>query len=119
MIRAGTLIIVLLLSWSSSASAQVAPTETQKQLNRQAYQKMADGSYEAAIDLYLQSIEKGPLNVTWLNLGRAYQKSGQCADAYAAFENVSSAPRVEKPSPEVVADTLERFREQLEDWRRQ
>lgn len=106
--------LVLALLWSASVSAQITPTDEQKELNRQAYQSMANGDHDAAIDMYLRSLQAGELNVTWLNLGRAYQKSGQCRDAFQAYEKVEDAPQVQNPVPEVVNDSLARFLGELE-----
>lgn len=109
-----TLIIITLL-WSAPLAAQIAPTSEQKKLNRRAYESMAQGDHQDAIEAYLRSLELGELNVTWLNLGRAYQKSGECEKAFDAYDHVSDAPPVEKPGPEVVASSLERFRGELDE----
>jgi hypothetical protein len=106
--------LIIALLWSVPVAAQVEPTPEQKKLNREAYKSMAQKDHEAAIDAYLRSLERGELNVTWLNLGRAYQKSGQCQKAFEAYEHVPDAPQVAKPGPEVVASSLEKFLAELE-----
>ena len=80
----------------------VEPTERQYELNDEALSQMSDGEYAKAASLLQESLHIQPLNITYLNLGRSYQKMDRCKDARAALEKVQSAPRVEKPEPKLI-----------------
>ncbi|MGM0558109.1 MAG: tetratricopeptide repeat protein [Myxococcota bacterium] len=95
-------------AFSTTAAAQssdaeyVEPTERQLELNDAALSHMNDGEYAKAASLMQESLHIGPLNVTYLNLGRSYQKMDRCKDARAALEKVESAPKLRSPEPEFV-----------------
>lgn len=80
----------------------VEPTEKQYELNDEALSQMSNGEYAKAASLLQESLHIQPLNITYLNLGRSYQKMDRCEDARAALEKVASAPRVKKPPPELI-----------------
>lgn len=52
--------------------------------------------------------------MTYLNLGRAYQKLGNCDQARDAFDRALSAPRVEQPSPAFVQRKVSEYRAELD-----
>jgi len=85
----------------------------QQRLNADAVKAMADGDYETAIEKLEASLEISELNVTWLNLGRAYAKAGRCQDALVAYDKMAVAPRVDEPPPEKLYEVLTRFRNEL------
>ena len=90
------------------------PTREQIRLNKKALDFLRSGQREAAVDAFRQSLAEGELNITWLNLGRALLKGGQCAEAREAFGHVRGAPQVKKPAPEKVEAALSRFMGELE-----
>jgi tetratricopeptide (TPR) repeat protein len=87
----------------------------QKQLNESGVKAIIDGDYEKAIELFNQSLELGELNVTYLNLGRAYAKLGRCNDALEKYDRMAVAPRVSSPTPEELYEILTRYRSELFD----
>jgi hypothetical protein len=136
---AGVLLACVLLSTSSTALAQsdgsqpekadqtdrtdhtdktatadqldtVEPSAEQASVNEKAVRAIDAGDYVVAINLLEESAFRQPLNVTWLNLGRAYQLSGRCQKARGAFDRVDGAPAVAQPSPAFVAKKLAEYR---------
>ena len=93
--------------------AEEEPTEEQRQLDEKAYRAMKAGDTAAAIRHYRASLEIKPLNVTYLNLGRVFQKRGECEEAWTHYDAVETAPRVSKPSPTAVHSALEKYRSEL------
>lgn len=91
----------------------VSGTEGQEELNEQGVKAIVDGNYPAAIRLFKSSLDLGELNITYLNLGRAYQKAMRCEDALKAYNDVEAAPRVEQPSPSQISAALEKYRAEL------
>jgi hypothetical protein len=91
---------------SSPAAAQssefVEPTDRQLELNDEALSHMNDGEYAKAASLMQESLHIGPLNITYLNLGRSYQKMDRCSDAREALQKVESAPKVRSPEPDFI-----------------
>jgi len=108
-------LLFLLASVEALADSRSARKRKRKQrdLNNAAIEAMVDGEHEKAIGLLEESLELGELNVTWLNLGRAYAKVGRCADALEAYDRMAVAPRVDEPPPEVLYDVLAKYRKEL------
>lgn len=75
------------------------PTPEQQNLNDQAVQALTEENYAKAISYLEEALYIGGLNVSYLNLGRAYQRLGNCRKAKEALRKVPEAPRVEKPAP--------------------
>ena len=111
--RRALVVLVLLTAYPSIGLAQVEPTEEQLNLDVHAFEAMAAGEHETAIADYRSSLEIQELNVVWLNLGRAYQKAGQCAEAWDAFSRVDAAPVVADPPSDVVLETRDTYRAEL------
>lgn len=103
------------LAWGGAAQAQGSAREraTQKQLNDQATQAASAGEYAKAILFLRSALELGELNVTYLNLGRAYQLNGDCAEARDAYARALDAPPVPNPPPALVRQAIERFQGEL------
>jgi len=106
-------VVALSLLIALPATAQNAPSDKQRQLNRDAYSAMNQGQTDVAVQLYEESLAIAPLNVTYLNLGRAHQKAGRCDEAWSAFDSVPTAPTVEKPAPDKIAAAHVKFTDEL------
>ena len=89
--------------------AQTRVRKEQKRLDAEARSAVKRGDYEVAIDLLERSLELGELNITYLNLGRAYFHADLCTESIHAYSRVPFAPQVDNPPPEAIAKTLSRF----------
>ncbi len=85
----------------------------QQKLNEQGVRAIIKKDYALAIALLEESSDIGELNVTYLNLGRAYQKMGDCKMARETFAKVETAPKVANPSPKLIAKKLQEYRDEL------
>ncbi len=94
------------------AKAQASPDQVK--LNSAAVEAILAKDYAKAARLLEASIELGPLNVTWLNLGRAYQKLGKCKKARKAYLSVVTAPAVAQPPSKLVNAKAEQYLDELD-----
>ncbi|QDG49504.1 hypothetical protein FIV42_01750 [Persicimonas caeni] len=94
--------------------AQANPSDDQVKLNQSAVEAILAEDYEKAAGLLEASLELGQLNVTWLNLGRAYQKLGRCDEARKAYLSVVTAPAVDEPPAKLINAKAEQYLEELE-----
>jgi tetratricopeptide (TPR) repeat protein len=123
-------VLVALLSHGPSALAQdsssaadpaeqvdgpVEPTEEQKALNDKGVKALIAKDYERAVALLNESLALGEFNITYLNLGRAYQKLGQCEEARNAYLSAVSAPAVEEPAQRIVDAKADQYLTELEE----
>lgn len=113
------LVLALACCWPMAASAQggdniVQPTEAQFQLYEEGFEAFRAEDYAKAIDLFKASLHLGELNITYLNLGRAYYKAGRCVEARKAYDKVPGAPQISEPTPVQVLGKLEEYRKDLE-----
>ena len=124
--RVGMILVVLAVSIvvSSSASAQetddeqpefAESTEQVQKLNDQAVSAIITGNYPRAIALLEESRQIAESNIVYLNLGRAYQKIGNCKKAREALEKVSTAPIVKDPSPQFVQEKADQYLAEVEE----
>lgn len=104
---------LILTSGPTIGLAQTSASTAQDELNQRGVEAIIDGKYDAAIRLFKSSLDLGPLNITYLNLGRAYQKANQCNEALDAYNVVQSSPAVESPSSDEIAAALEKYRAEL------
>ncbi|MFP4596685.1 MAG: tetratricopeptide repeat protein [Persicimonas sp.] len=95
--------------------AESEPSGDQVRLNQAAVEAIVAEDFEKAAKLLESSLELGEHNVTWLNLGRAYQKLGRCKDAKNAYLSAVSAPAVKEPSPKLVNAKAEQYLEEVEE----
>ncbi|MGM0557642.1 MAG: hypothetical protein ACQEVA_14760 [Myxococcota bacterium] len=95
--------------------AFVTPSPEQRDLNERAFEAMSYEEYARAASYLEEALSIGELNVSYLNLGRAYQKMGECEKARAALDSVSDAPKVERPSPEFVERKAADYLDELPD----
>jgi hypothetical protein len=100
---------------TSEPQQSVRPSDKQLELNNRAVRKIVRGDYAAAVALLEESLTLGKLNVTYLNLGRAYQKLERCEEAERALDRAKTAPAVPEPSPEVIARKIRDYREALSE----
>jgi tetratricopeptide (TPR) repeat protein len=110
------LFLAVLVTIPESAFAQASDAEyttEQQKLNEKGVRAIISKDYVLAIAVLEESAAIGELNVTYLNLGRAYQKLGDCQAARAAYEKAKAAPKVRAPSPDVVAKKLEEYTDEL------
>ncbi len=115
--RATMIAAALILSLPATAMADDDDelTSRQQELNQQGVEAIDDGNFDAAISYLEASLELGERNVTHANLGRAYQRAGDCEQASAHFDKVADAPAVERPAPEQIAQAIDNYRGELED----
>lgn len=91
----------------------VEPSASQDEhlrIGTEAYRRQ---DYAAAVKAYDAALASGPLNIAWLNKGRALQRLGDCNGAADAYVRVLDAPAVTEPSPDTVRGALTRYREEL------
>ncbi len=91
----------------------VTPSDAQSSLNDEGVRAMVKGDYAGAVAILERSIRLGEINVTYLNLGRAYQKLGQCDRARAALEKAKTAPAVADPSADEVSSVADDYLDEL------
>ncbi len=89
------------------------PSEAQLSLNDDGVRAMIEGDFAGAVAQLERSIRLGEINVTYLNLGRAYQKMGRCAKARGALEKAKTAPAVADPPPSEVRAVADRYLAEL------
>lgn len=95
--------------------AASSPTEEQRQLNDEAVRAIGDEDYTKAISYLEESLYLGEFNITYLNLGRAYQSLGRCEKARASFEKVFVAPKVDKPAAEFIEAKAKEYQSELDE----
>jgi hypothetical protein len=89
-------------------------TERQLELNDEAVSSMVRGKPERSVALLTEALTYGEANILYLNLGRAYQKTGNCVEARKALRSVASAPKVDDPPPTIIDEKAQAFLEELE-----
>ena len=91
------------------------PTDAQTSLNDDGVRAMIEGDYAGAVSLLERSIRLGEINVTYLNLGRAYQKLGRCAKAREALQKAKTAPAVADPPASEVRALADSYLAELDE----
>lgn len=122
MIRGGVSAALALgvAGWSLTAGAQevkiktVVPSDTQIQLYSEGAQAFQQEDYPKAIRLFKASLDLGELNITYLNLGRAYFKSGECKEAERHYALALTSPQIAEPTPAQVQAKVEEYRRDLQ-----
>ncbi|QDG49561.1 hypothetical protein FIV42_02045 [Persicimonas caeni] len=119
----GVIGIALMLAVSASASAQesgddarpahneapAAPSDAQLELNDRAVENIVEGNYARAVAQLEEAVLRGEFNILYLNLGRAYQKLGNCEKARAALTKAKDAPAVAEPAPHLVEKKADQY----------
>ncbi len=104
---------VLLAAAPAMAQETATATRAQRKLLLEGLDAHAAEKFEEAAELFRAANREGELNIVWLNLGRALQKSGDCEGAKEAYERAPDAPAVPKPSAELVRETAQKYRAEL------
>jgi len=116
-LSAGLLVLLTgLVGLAAPASAQgdiVTPSEAQIALYSEGAQAFQAEDYPKAIRLFKASLDLGELNITHLNLGRAYFKGGDCARAAEHYTLAESAPKLAEPTPAQVQSKIDEYRGDL------
>ncbi len=89
------------------------PSQAQLDLYTEGTKAFQDGQYDQAIEYFQASLQIGPLNITYLNLGRTYFKAGRCLEAKEAFNKVAASPQLSEPTPVQVLGKLKEYRQDL------
>lgn len=113
------LVSALLATLSASAVAQeagepISPTPRQTELNGEAVEAIIEDEPARAVALLEQARLEGELNIIYLNLGRAYQRLGKCAEAREALAQVSAAPAVADPPAALVDKKAAQYLSELQ-----
>lgn len=111
----GFFAIAIMVAAPSVQAQGVSPTAGQEQLNDQAVEAAISGNFDKAVRLFRASLDLGELNVTYLNLGRALFKLGQCAEADEAYGKALTAPRVTSPTPAEIEKFVADYRGEFEE----
>lgn len=101
--------------WAQGADDFADPSKQQLSLNDDAVRAIIKQDYAGAVALLEEARSLGELNVTYLNLGRAYQKLGQCQKARQALDQALEAPPVRQPPPAFVKKKVAQFRTELDE----
>ncbi len=109
-----TVTCFLLVLTSSPAFAQDDDAQL-AELNQAGVAALDRGEYERAVRFFQEAVEAKPLNVIYLNLGRAYARWGKCDQARAAYDQVPDAPAAESPPRDTVLEVLYRYRLELDE----
>lgn len=112
-----SIVLPISTSYAQSGDAQptVEPSSAQLELNNRGVQAIVAKQYETAVRLFRSSTDLGELNITYVNMGRAYQYMGECENAEAAYDKALEAPAVASPSPDKIAAVIARYRMELDE----
>ncbi|QDG51106.1 hypothetical protein FIV42_10270 [Persicimonas caeni] len=114
-LTAGAPAVVLAQQNTEEATKAAKPSNEQLRLNSEAVGAIKKGDHQKAVKLLEAANALGEFNVTWLNLGRAYQKMGECDKARQAYLNVISAPAVNDPSPRLINAKADQYLSELDE----
>jgi hypothetical protein len=89
-------------------------SDRQLELNDEAVSSMVRGEPERAVALLTEALTYGEANILYLNLGRAYQKTGNCVEARKALRSVPTAPKVQDPPADIIDQKAETFLKELQ-----
>lgn len=110
-----SLLFALAAPASAFAEEFAKYTTEQQELNEQGVRAIISKDYALAVAVLEESAALGELNVTYLNLGRAYQKLGDCKAAREAYDKAKTAPKVEAPAPRVVEKKVDEYAVELSE----
>ncbi len=112
-------LVVILMSLTALGQAHadddeiVEPSEAQYQLYQEGAEAFKGEDYNKAIDLFKASLHLGELNITYLNMGRAHYKLGQCQEALEAYIAAERSPKLANPTPAQVQAKLDEYKADL------
>jgi tetratricopeptide (TPR) repeat protein len=110
--------LVTVLSTTALAQSEREPaeiTDRQIELNEEGVRAIISGDQEKAVAVLSESLAYGEANATYLNLGRAYQKLGNCKEAREALEKALTAPVVDDPPPRVIDKKANEYLGELDE----
>lgn len=107
------LVLISLVPASAGAQEIVELSDSQRAYNEKGVAAIRDENYPLAISSFESSLTIGEANVTFLNLGRAYQRAGQCMQAKTAYAKVTDAAPVAAPSREEILAVLAKYSGEL------
>jgi hypothetical protein len=113
MTRSMTAAFLMLLPSIAFAQASVDLSDYQVKANDNGVRALIAGDFPSALANFQSSLRLGEANITWLNLGRTYQKMGQCLDAKDAYSNAKTAPVVSSPTAEEIATIVKTYSDEL------
>lgn len=90
------------VGWAQSGDAERESAQISKrqvELNEEGVRAIISGDHQKAVAVLTESLAYGDANATYLNLGRAYQKLGNCDEAREALEKALTSPVVDEPPP--------------------
>lgn len=93
----------------------VEPTLTQLDLYEDASIAFAQGRYDDAITSLTGALDEGPVNIFYVNLGRALFRKGQCVEAREAYAKAQESAYVAEPTREQVQKKILEYRTELEE----
>jgi tetratricopeptide (TPR) repeat protein len=93
----------------------VAPSEAQLLDAAAAAKSFDEGDYQGAVAALRAALRKGKVNLFYVNLGRAYFRAGECAQADAAYASAVDSPSVAEPAPAEVRKKVVEYRKELLD----
>lgn len=103
-------------TWAQSSGAEqriVEPSAAQLELNDQGVEAIINRDFAQATRLFQASLDLGELNITYVNLGRAYQYMSECEKSEQAYMRALEAPAIPEPTPDEIAEVVERYRAEL------
>lgn len=113
MTRWMTAAFFVLLPSIAFAQASVELSDYQVKANDNGVRALIAGDFPSAVANFQSSLRLGEANITWLNLGRTYQKMGQCQDAKDAYSSAKTAPVVSSPTAQEIASILNTYSNEL------
>ena len=94
----------------------IEPSPEQVRLNEQAVEALADFNADRAVTLLEAAYELGPINIIALNLGRAYQRAGECEKAHDVLQELPNLAVIEVPPPEMIENRASEYMAEIEEF---
>lgn len=92
----------------------VEPSPAQLEMNQKAIEAVQKKNFDAAITFFKASLELAPLNITYLNMGRTYQRMGECVQAKEIYRKARVTNlKVADPAPADVDKVLNEYEAEL------
>lgn len=99
---------------ASPVNKPAKPSKAQLDLNDHGVENIVAGNYARAVAQLEEAVLRGgEFNIIYLNLGRAYQKLGNCAKARDALAKAKSAQPVDDPPAELVDKKADQYLSEL------
>lgn len=105
---------LLLVAPARADERLVEPTPEVFALNEEGVRLAVLGQHDEAIATFEKSLALQQLNITWVNLGRARARKGDCTGAREAYAAALTAPRVADPAPQQIVAAVDGYLRDLE-----